>query len=207
VPSFLKNTAGGKAISGGALQPRGRRGNTAQVASYWAGGVEELGSYESIAGTVIVGSGGQSAITFTGIPATYKHLQIRGMIRGTGEVRYQLNGDTTANYAWKINMGNNAVIDAGGQANANYSRFFVFQGLTSTANSFGVFVMDILDYANTNKFTTTRVLYGEDDNSNGEAGLGSGLWFNSSAVTSITIYAASSNILEYSHCALYGIKG
>ena len=37
MPSFLKNTAGGKAISGGALQPRGRRGNTNQVASYWAG--------------------------------------------------------------------------------------------------------------------------------------------------------------------------
>jgi hypothetical protein len=38
VPSFLRNTSGGKAISGGALQPRNRRGDTNQVASYWAGG-------------------------------------------------------------------------------------------------------------------------------------------------------------------------
>lgn len=37
MPSFIRTTAGGKAISGGALQPRGRRGNTAQVADYWAG--------------------------------------------------------------------------------------------------------------------------------------------------------------------------
>jgi hypothetical protein len=207
MPSFLRTTAGGKAISGGALQPRGRRGNTAQIASYWAGGVEELGSYESIAGTVIVGSGGQSAITFSSIPATYKHLQIRGMIRGGGEVRYQLNGDTTANYSFHTVMGNNSTAASSGGANQNYSRFLVYQGLTGTANSFGVFVMDILDYANTNKFTTTRVLHGQDDNSNGETGLSSGLWFNSSAITSVTIYGAASNMLEYSHCALYGIKG
>ncbi len=38
MPSFIRNTSGGKAISGGALQPRGRRGNTNAVASYWSGG-------------------------------------------------------------------------------------------------------------------------------------------------------------------------
>jgi len=38
MPNVVKNLAGGKAISGGSLQPRGRRGNTAQVASYWSGG-------------------------------------------------------------------------------------------------------------------------------------------------------------------------
>jgi hypothetical protein len=38
MPSFLRNTSGGKAISGGALSPRNRRGDTNPVASYWAGG-------------------------------------------------------------------------------------------------------------------------------------------------------------------------
>ena len=38
MPDVVKNLAGGKAISGGSLQPRGRRGNTAQVAAYWSGG-------------------------------------------------------------------------------------------------------------------------------------------------------------------------
>jgi hypothetical protein len=104
-------------------------------------------------------------------------------------------------------MGNNGVTDGGGAANQNYSRFLVFQGVTGTANSFGVFIMDILDYANTNKLKTTRVLHGQDDNSNGETGLSSGLWFNTNAITSITIYAAVTNVLEYSHFALYGIKG
>lgn len=38
MPTFSKVIAGGKAVSGGALSPRGRRGNTAQVAAYWSGG-------------------------------------------------------------------------------------------------------------------------------------------------------------------------
>lgn len=37
MPSFSKNLAGGRAISGGALAPRHRRGNTNQVATYFAG--------------------------------------------------------------------------------------------------------------------------------------------------------------------------
>jgi hypothetical protein len=39
MPSFIRNTSGGKAISGGALAPRSRRGNAvAQIDSYWRGG-------------------------------------------------------------------------------------------------------------------------------------------------------------------------
>jgi hypothetical protein len=39
-------------------------------------------SYESIA-TVTVGGGGSATIDFTSIPATYTHLQIRGIARST----------------------------------------------------------------------------------------------------------------------------
>lgn len=38
MPSFLTNMSGGKAIGGGALAPRSRRGNTNQVDGYWRGG-------------------------------------------------------------------------------------------------------------------------------------------------------------------------
>ena len=55
MPSFVRNTSGGKAISGGALQPRGRRGNTNQVASYWSGGSSSVESLELL---VIAGGGG-----------------------------------------------------------------------------------------------------------------------------------------------------
>ena len=38
MPSFIRNTSGGTAVSGGALAPRSRRGNTNQADAYWRGG-------------------------------------------------------------------------------------------------------------------------------------------------------------------------
>ena len=44
--------------------------------------------YDSIA-TVVVGSGGASSITFSSVPSTYKHLQIRFIARNdVGGVAY-----------------------------------------------------------------------------------------------------------------------
>ena len=40
------------------------------------------GSFSSIA-TVTVGSGGSSTVSFISIPQTYKHLQLRGIAKGT----------------------------------------------------------------------------------------------------------------------------
>ena len=75
---------------------------------------------------------------------------------------------------------------------------------------FSAGVLDILDYANVNKYTTTRVLSGFNTNgsANGTAVfLSSGLWMSTSAVTSITLTGRSTNIGQYSSFALYGIKG
>jgi hypothetical protein len=68
-------------------------------------------SYESIA-TVTVGSGGAANVEFTSIPATYTHLQVRGIGRSleanTGvDVQYlRFNSDTGSNYAWHQLVGN-----------------------------------------------------------------------------------------------------
>ncbi len=61
-----------------------------------------LSDYDSIA-SVLVGAGGQSAVEFTSIPNTYKHLQIRGIARQTTNAaqngcRMQFNADTGSNY-------------------------------------------------------------------------------------------------------------
>jgi hypothetical protein len=78
-----------------------------------------------------------------------------------------------------------------------------------SANIFSGFVIDILDYANTNKYKTIRYLSGYDANGSGRVGLGSGSWRSTSAVTSITLQGLeySSNYKQYSSFALYGIKG
>jgi hypothetical protein len=69
-------------------------------------------------------------------------------------------------------------------------------------------VVDILDYANTNKYKTTRNLMGFDYNGSGTIRSISGLWMSTSAINSITLTTGtSSNWQGDTQFALYGIKG
>lgn len=174
-----------------------------------AGGVAT--SYESIA-TVTVGSGGSSTITFSSIPATYTHLQIRAICRttaGTSNINSifgQFNSDTGSNYARHFINGSGTSVGA----NNGVSQTSMFWGTnieTLGTNIFAANVIDILDYANTNKYKTTRSLSGVDANGSGFVQFMSGLWMNTAAVTSITILPNSDSFIQYSHFALYGIKG
>jgi hypothetical protein len=161
-------------------------------------------SYDSIS-TVTVGAGGAASITFSSIPSTYTHLQIRGISKmSSGASLYmQLNSDTGSNYARHYFNGNGSAAGAGG--NSSFTNMFV--GSTGTATStFGANVIDILDYTNTNKYTTSRSLSGADANGSGFMQVMSGLWINTAAVSTITILG-DSNFQEYSSFALYGIKG
>lgn len=73
----------------------------------------DFGAFESIA-TSVVGSGGVSSVTFSSIPAGYKHLQLRGMgqtNRGTygiDELGIRFNGDTASNYSAHMVLGDGA---------------------------------------------------------------------------------------------------
>lgn len=161
-------------------------------------------SYESIS-TVTVGSGGQASITFSSIPSTYKHLQIRALnltntIASVSTIYF--NGDTTnSNYKNHLLFGFGLACNSGNNP-APYAP--VIQGGTTTAP--GVMILDILDYANTNKNKVTRDLVGYDNNGSGGLALNSNLWMNTAAINSIT-FNATSTFLQYTQFALYGIKG
>jgi hypothetical protein len=171
-------------------------------------GAPATGDYNSIA-TVTVGVGGQSTIEFTGIASTYKHLQIRGLVKGATGVQLQvrLNSDTTANYSSHNLAGDGASAVSTGSANVTFFRQFYNTGLPTAANTFGVIVMDILDYANTSKYKTSRVFYGSDANGTGELGMSSGTWFSTTAISTVTFSLPSGSFPQYSTLALYGING
>jgi hypothetical protein len=171
------------------------------------------GDYESIA-TVTVGSGGSASVTFSSIPADYSHLQIRGIVRTerTGIVNDTLyvyfNTDTANqdNYARHILYGTGASALAAGDV--DNSGVTTAAANDATSGVFAGFVIDILDYANTNKNTTVRTLAGFDNNGSGQVRLGSTLWVNTAAITTIKFDNSGGNdIAQYSHFALYGIKG
>jgi hypothetical protein len=179
------------------------------------GGVAtSLTAYESIQ-TVTLGSS-QNAIAFSSIPSTYKHLQIRAIGRTTnatttGQAKVQMNGDTGNNYTFHQLIGNGTTAFADGYATgvvAGVTPTLRMTGASSTSGMFGVSVIDILDYANTSKYKTVRVLTGQDQNGSGDVQLVSGLWLSTSAITSLSFTnQASGDFAQYTQFALYGIKG
>jgi hypothetical protein len=162
-------------------------------------------SYDSIA-TVTVGVGGSSSISFTSIPSTYKHLQIRTFVLQSAADNFymQLNSDTAANYSWHQLTGDGASAGAYGTVGASN---MLVGNVNSAATSYGSgAVIDIFEYANTNTYKTVRSLLGSDANGSGLVALRSGNWRSTSAVSSITIGASSGSFKQYSSFALYGCK-
>ena len=164
------------------------------------------GNYDALS-TVTVPSGGLSSITFAGIPTTgYSHLQVRvsaALVSGNQLCRMELNSDTTT-----TNYYTHALEGDGSTAYAYSGNIFpyVFAAAGGTTYFSGA-VIDILEYANTNKYKTIRSLYGYDANGSGGVSLFSGLWKNTNATTTIKIYPNyGANFSEYSSFALYGVK-
>lgn len=168
-------------------------------------------SYESIA-TVTVGSGGASSITFSSIPSTYQHLQIRyfGKNVAANNTWYNLyvnfNSDSGSNYSRHLLAGDGTSLSAGAQTSQTkgYAGYFS----SSSSSFFSGGIIDILDYTNTSKYKTIRSLAGVDLNGSGEIKFESSAWFSTSAINNISITSEGSyNIAQYSSFALYGIKG
>ncbi len=161
-----------------------------------------FGAYDSIA-TVTIGAGGATTASFTSIPATYTHLQIRIMAKtgdagAFGAATMSINGG--AGEARHDLYGTGSAVGASGVSGGLY----VYLGGTA---QFGVGIVDILDYTDTNKTKTSRALSGVDNNGSGLVALESGLETTQTAVSSLTFTSNSGNFAQYSSFALYGIRG
>ena len=174
-------------------------------------------SWESIE-TFTVGSGGQSTITFSSIPSTYKHLQVRMLARsgdsggGGGDVTMQFNSDTTGGNYKDHQLYGDGSTAASSAANTSPTPTSIYPAWIpkngNTANAFAGYVLDILDYANTSKNKTTRSLGGWDVNGAGFLIYRSGLWMSTSAINRIDFALISAaSFTQYTQFALYGIKG
>ena len=163
------------------------------------------GAYDSLA-TVTVPSGGVTSVTFAGIPTGYKHLQIRGIARGTDSSLRALflSINSTVNVVRSHYLyGNGGTASAGSQT-ANQIGWGT--GASATANAFSVVVIDILDYASTNKNKVTRSLAGNDLNGSGDIALFSELFDTTAAINAVNLSLEVGNFAQYSSFALYGVK-
>ena len=178
--------------------------------SWVANADPDFGVFESITTTTL--STATSSVAFSSIPETYKHLQIRGIARSSraafasDPLLIQVNSDTATNYSWHYLVGDGSSASSNaGATQSSMTNYLIANNTVS--NVFGAFVIDVLDYANTNKYKTFRSLMGVDNNGAGWIALNSGNWRSTSAITSITLTAQNGNLMQYSSFALYGIKG
>lgn len=175
------------------------------VAGQTGSGGAVLSSYESIA--TATGTGSSGTITFSSIPSTFKHLQIRihqVTASGTNDINMTFNNDSAANYAVHYLYGNGTTASATGFTGMSFIKAAGINQAATTTIANGS-IIDILDYASTSKNKTARIFEGIDKNGSGSVSVDSGLWLSTSAINRIDL-TSSSNYATSTRIALYGIK-
>ena len=187
------------------------------IASQFAG--KPFATFESIA-TVTVGSP-QATISFTSVPATFKHLQIRCISRSTnansfaGFIEATFNSDTTSgNYysLHRLHGRGDGLVYTSADTGVGYSRIGLVAGGSTAANGFSATIIDILEYTSTTKNKTTRTitgLAGQSTDTENDIMFASSLYFplTIAAISRIDLNVSGANFAQYSQFALYGIRG
>ena len=173
-------------------------------------GTTSTSAFDSITTVTVVSATG--TITFSSIPQTYTHLQIRGV----GRMNYSLaqaglgiyfNGDTSTSYRNHFLVGTGSGTASSSEDGATNTPYpYQLPAASAPSGTFGPVIMDILDYSSTSKNKVLRGLGGGDRNGSGQVYLSSAAWFNTAAITSITLTTGSTQLITNSTFALYGIK-
>ena len=166
-------------------------------------------AFEAITSTTLTST--TASVSFSSIPSSYEHLQIRLFARNSDSatnrfVTMQFNSDTGANYnRWYIEAdGDPETLTA--STGDTYITVGRVAANTATSNIFGVGIIDIVDYATTNKNTVVQSLCGYENNGAGQFHYATGLWLNTSAVSTITVACSSGSFLSGSIVSLYGFR-
>jgi hypothetical protein len=154
-----------------------------------------------------------ATVTFGSIPASYEHLQLRASVRSTETVyamrlKINLNGDTGTNYSNHFLRGTGS--SPTGYAATGVARIEMSDGMHGSslpAGEYATFILDIPDYANTNKNTTCSFMTGSAlGHTDNRVQFGSGLWDNTDAVTTILFTPNAGSFSRGCEFTLYGLN-
>lgn len=176
-------------------------------------GSASAGAYELISTQLV--SSSVSSLTFSSIPSTYKHLQVRFTCKTSSAslpiaVAMWFNGDNTGNYSshWMFGNGTSVYTD---QASPTIQMNLYEASISSQDSRFGAAIVDIFDYTNTNTYTSARSLQGAVGGTGAASvSMSSGNWRNTAAISSISFNSnggGTRTIEAGSRFSLYGIKG
>lgn len=170
--------------------------------------------YGTLIGSVTVGAGGVSSITFSSIPQNYTDLTVVLSGRGTfaqnsGYAAFaQFNGSTSG-YSWRELDGYNSTgTYAVGSYNYSAQTCVPIGTITSanqTASTFGNSVAYIPNYAG----SANKIVFADGVDENNAAYMSlfisGGMWANTAAITSITLNTnGAGNFVQYTTAYLYG---
>jgi hypothetical protein len=185
---------------------KGQNPGGAGLSSAASSSVTPYAGYESIA--TLYPSGATTG-TFSSIPSTFQHLQIRVLSRSarTGssadELFMTINSTSLTKNHYLLGTGSSAL---SGSATAGWVG--ISTAASATANIFGTSVIDILDYTDTNKNKTIRSLSGFDSNGGGEIYLLSNFINSTTAISTLAFTCSGSNTFASGTIIeLYGIRG
>jgi len=154
-----------------------------------------------------------TSVTFSGIPTTYEHLQLRLSCRSDRAdlhdvLLLQFNSDTgtgATTYSTHWMDASLTSVTGNGAADSYYYLWFPVPASQRAAAQYGPMNIDILDYRNTNKNTTVMGTASRGDG--GRVEFGSMVWDSTAAVTSIVLdIAYGTNFVRGSEFTLYGLN-
>lgn len=158
---------------------------------------------------ITIGVEGVSSITFSNIPQTYTDLEMHCSVRLTGNhnadstaLLISFNGSTANFVARRFDAWTSAISSDTPSRNIGS----VGGGTNVTANTFTSHKLYIPNYSGSSQKSFSVDYASENNSSNYDLGIISGLWANTSAISSISINQSGSNFAQYSTFYLYGVS-
>lgn len=158
-----------------------------------------------------------ASVEITNIPTSgYRHLEVRGVWvgthTGTSGLKFELNGDTGANYFNHYLYGQGTDLTAGNyNASLQNNAWAAYFGTTSDGSyDATAFVLKIPDYVSTTKKRSWQSIEGRANTSSpgNHSEYNHGVYITTgSAITSIKFTTSNGNIGANSRFSVYGIKG
>ena len=143
-----------------------------------------------------------ASLTFSTIASTYTDLVLVsiGTNSALNDIKLRFNSDTGNNYSETLLLGSGSSAITGRGSNIsglvhNYTDSAIASATTS-----------ILNYSNSTTYKTTLTRWNATSSSDPYTAAYVGLWRNTAAITSITVFVASGTMSIGSTFTLYGIK-
>jgi hypothetical protein len=164
--------------------------------------------------TVTVGSGGANPVVFSSIPSTFTDVVLQYSVRESGTAasgagfNVYLNTEIASgtNYSFRGLSGSGS--SAGSDGSSGQGGFF-FANITpttsQTSNTFNNGQIYFPNYSgSTNKSLSLDSVY-ENNATSAFQRLYAGLWANTAAINTISIYSGVGSYVQFSNFSLYGI--